>query len=648
MGRRQNKTTHAGILGLSLGALGIVYGDIGTSPLYAVNEIFFGHAHVHRTESAILKLISLVLWSLIMVVAFKYVVWVLKADNEGEGGVFALLALLKRYKTRVVVAMTVLLVFAAGLLFGDGIITPAISVLSAIEGLRVETPALSPYIVPLTIVILTGLFAIQSRGTHKIGRLFGPVVLCWFIVIAALGIRQIVGTPTILAAFNPVYALEAFAAFPIHKLLLILGSVMLVVTGGEALYADMGHFGRLPIRISWFSVVMPCLMLNYLGQGAYLLQGKEVIGENVFYSMVPAVMLLPMVVLACMATIIASQALISGAFSLTAQGIALGLLPRLKIKHTHEHHEGQIYISFINWALYVGCVVLVITFGSSSRLANAYGLAVSGVMVATTLSMLVIAQKMWKWSTWAAFGLFAPLLAIDVLFLTSNSLKFIQGGYVPVAIGLTLFVIMRTWRWGRHSWRDTLLKFPRMNMGQVLTQKQKQPYALDRSLLVLTHEYQAMAKKDPAPALLQTFMDHYHLLPKHVITLTVQQLRKPYVDESERYIIKEFENDPKKNASLLTITAQFGFMEEPNVENVIKHIASIERLTHHDDMKDWIIYVGRERIIAGKHKKLPSAFTRIRALLYNLLVNNSTPTYEYYGMGDDKRLSAELIPVNLS
>jgi KUP system potassium uptake protein len=646
--RRQKKNVqHAGLLGLSLGALGVVYGDIGTSPLYAINEIFFGHAHIEPTRDTVMRLISLVLWSLVLVVAFKYVIWVLNADNEGEGGVFALFALLKRYRTRIVGVMMVVLIFAAGLLFGDGIITPAISVLSAIEGLRVATPALDPYIIPITVVVLTGLFAIQSRGTHKIGRLFGPIILCWFVVIAVLGLRQIFDAPGIVAAFNPIYALQAFTTFPLHKLLLVLGSVMLVVTGGEALYADMGHFGKTPIRLSWFSVVMPCLMLNYLGQGAFLLGGHEIIGDNVFYSMVPSAMLIPMVVLACLATIIASQALISGAFSLTSQGIALGLLPRLKIKHTHEHHEGQIYIAFINWALYVGCVALVITFGSTPRLANAYGLAVSGVMVATTLSMLVVARKLWGWSLWTTLLLFIPLLFIDSLFLTANSLKFLHGGFVPIILGILLYIIMSTWRWGRHLWRDTLKQYSHLTMGDVLRQKHKQPVALDRSLLVLTHEYQPKTQKDAAPALLELFMKKYHLLPRHVITLNIEQKRKPYIDDSERYTIKEFENDPKKDSSLLSITARFGFMEEPDVEKVIKFIADNDDLTPDDDMEDWILYVGRERIEVHEDRRHPHRLKRLRALLYSLLVSNSTPTYEYYGMGEDSRLSAELVPVRL-
>ncbi|HTE58303.1 MAG TPA: KUP/HAK/KT family potassium transporter [Verrucomicrobiae bacterium] len=642
------KRTKLGVAGLTLGALGVVYGDIGTSPLYAANEIFFGHAHVQPTDNRILGIISLILWTLIIVVAIKYVAFVLRADNEGEGGTFALFARLKGMRGKAMPALGVLLIIAAGLLYGDGTITPAISVLSAVEGLKVATQSFNPYVIPLTIAILTGLFAIQSRGTHKIGKLFGPITLIWLATIASLGVRQIVGAPQILMAFNPLYALRALTLFPFHQLLMIFGSLVLVVTGGEALYADMGHFGSLPIRISWFTVVMPCLMLNYLGQGAFLLGGKQVVSDNLFYSLVPTNLLYPVVILACMATIIASQALISGAFSLTAQGINLGLLPRLKIKQTHPEHQGQIYIPFINWGLFIGCVALVLSFKSSSNLANAYGLAESGVMIATTLSMIVVAHRLWKWKRAVALAVFVPILLIDINFLVANSLKFLQGGFVPLTIGCTLYVIMTTWQWGRHRWRDTLRAHSTMTMGEILKQKQAQTSSLDRSLLILSHETQPKQKADKAPALLQIFMDRYHLLPKHVITMTIRQTRRPYVDEKERYTITEFENNHQKGFSLLSITASFGFMEEPDVEQVIEDIAKNRDLIPDDDMKDWIIYVARMRVVAHLKKRHPKRVTRMRALLFSWLVINATPGYEYYGLGDDSRVSAELIPVRIS
>jgi KUP system potassium uptake protein len=638
-----SKRSKVGLAGLSFGALGIVFGDIGTSPLYAVNEIFFGRAHPAQSATNILSLISLVLWSLILVVAFKYVFWVLRADNEGEGGVFALFALLKAHKTKVILAVSSLLIIAAGLLFGDGIITPAISVLSAVEGLKVVSPGLEPFIIPVTLAILTGLFAIQSRGTTKIGKLFGPVIFIWFITIALLGLHQVLEAPTILKAFDPYYAAHAFTLFPFSKLLVVLGSVMLVVTGGEALYADMGHFGRLPIRLSWFVVVMPCLMLNYLGQGAFLLQGKAVVGGNLFYSLVPSPILVPVVLLAAMATIIASQALISGAFSLAAQGVNLGLLPRLRIQHTHEHQAGQIYISFVNWALYIGCVLLVLAFHSSARLASAYGLAVSGVMVITTLSMILIAQKLWGWSKITSIILFVPLFMLDLMFLTANSLKFLEGGYVPIAIGLALYIIMITWRWGKRYWNATLDDFSTITMADVLELKQHQRHSSERSLLILTNHH-ATKLTDKVPPLLELFINRYHTLPNHIISLTIVRTRTPYVDPQERYNITQFENDHVKGTSLLSIAANFGFLEQTDVEQVIKDIASRQDLTPNDNMKDWIISVARERVIA----KQSNLLLRLRTILYSLLVNNATPSYEYYGMGEDSRLNAELIAVRIS
>ncbi len=643
MSSRVRNQSRAGLFGLSVGALGIVYGDIGTSPLYAVNEIFFGHAHPAQSTNNILSLISLVLWSLIIVVAFKYIFWVLKADNKGEGGVFALFALLKEQETKIILAVSSLLIIAAGLLFGDGIITPAISVLSAVEGLKVVSPGLSPFIIPITLTILTGLFAIQSRGTRRIGKLFGPVIFIWFVSIALLGARQVWVAPGILKAFNPNYAVHAFTLFPFAKLLVILGSVMLVITGGEALYADMGHFGRLPIRLSWFAVVMPCLMLNYLGQGAFLLRGEPVIGGNLFYSLVPSSILLPMVLLASLATVIASQALISGAFSLAAQGVNLGLLPRLRVQHTHEHHAGQIYISFVNWSLYVGCVLLVIVFGSSARLASAYGLAVSGVMVITTLSMVLIARNLWKWSKIASIALFVPLLTLDSLFLTANSLKFLEGGYVPLTIGVVLYIIMVTWRWGKRYWNATLDDLSTITMADALELKQHQSHSSERSLLILTNHH-ATKLTDKVPPLLELFINRYHTLPEHIINLTVMRTRAPYVSDDERYSITEFENDHEKGASLLSISAAFGFLEQPDVEKVIRDIASNQHLTPNDNMKDWIISVARERIIA----KQSNLFLRLRTILYSMLVNNATPSYEYYGMGEDSRLNAELIAVRIS
>lgn len=639
------RAEHGALAALSLAALGIVYGDIGTSPLYAVNEIFFGKNPLKQTSASIVGLISVVIWALILIVAVKYVTFILRADNDGEGGVFAMLALLKEHKTKVTVAMVTLLTFAAGLLFGDGVITPAISVLSAIEGLKVVTPSLTQFVIPITITILAGLFMIQKRGTTTIGKVFGPVILVWFVAIALLGARQIQNTPGILASLNPLHAIEFIRSTKPYQLLLALGSVMLVVTGGEALYADMGHFGRGPIRLSWFSVVMPCLIVAYLGQGAYLLSGQQIIGDNLFFSMVPHVLLIPMVVLATLATIIASQALISGCFSLAAQGIALGLLPRLRIKYTHEEHAGQIYVGFINSALFIGCVILVLTFKTSGNLAAAYGLAVSAVMLATAISAMQIALLKWRWKKIWAYGLFGAFALVDAAFLTANSLKFFRGGFVPVSIGFILFFVMSTWLWGKTQVRSAFLEHSTMSMSDLMHLSFEK--RLEKSVLILTVHNPKQAG-DPVPPLVKLFVQRFNAVPKHLIILTVGQTKHPFADDKNRYDISIFENDKKTDTSIISVHAKFGFMEEPNIERVIADIAKNQELTPDDDMKDWLIHVGRERILpTGDSEEKPSLLHRIRVGLYAFIFRNTPPTYEYFGLGDDARLSVELLPVKI-
>ena len=633
------------LLAVSLGALGVVYGDIGTSPLYALNEIFFGKHRASVTKDHVLGIISIVIWALILIIAVKYVLFVLRADNDGEGGVFSLLALLKQHQKKAALILVTILTFSAGLLFGDGIITPAISVLSAVEGLKIATPSLDPYIIYITIGIITGLFMVQKKGTAVIGKVFGPISLLWFVTIAALGIHQIIGAPEIIQAFNPLHAVHFIAETKPYLLLFILGSVMLVVTGGEALYADMGHFGRSPIRLSWFTVVMPCLILSYLGQGAFLLSGKMVANENLFFSLVPKPILLPVILLATCSTIIASQALISGAFSLASQGIALGYMPRLHIKHTHKHHEGQIYLPFVNWALYIGCIALVLTFKTSGNLASAYGLAVSLDMVITSICIMALAIFTWKWNRFIAvltFGLFA---VVDLCFLSANSLKLFAGGYVPLSIGIVLFLVMGTWRWGKSHVRRTFLSHSNMTMRSLLSIKQDQIAHETANLLVLTM-HTPTSLDDPVPPLVELFFRKFKTMPRHLIILTISQTKRPYVRADKRYEITAFENDHAKNTSLISIKAQFGFQEDPDVEKVIKYIASRDDLTPNDLMEDWIIYVGRERIIVPKPHGV-HLFRRIRARVYAFMMRNSRPTYEYYGLGKDGRVSVELVPVRI-
>lgn len=630
------------ILAITLAALGVVYGDIGTSPLYALNEIFFGRGGVN--PSNIIGLISLVIWALILMAAVKFVILIINADNDGEGGVFALAALLQNHKKKSIAIIITMLIFSAGLLFGDGIITPAISVLSAVEGLKVIAPSTAAFVVPITIFILTLLFMAQRHGTTTIGKVFGPIILLWFIAIACIGAMHIPSAPQILKAFNPLEAVNFIYRTKPYELLLILGSVILVITGGEALYADMGHFGKRPIRLSWFFVVLPCLILNYLGQGAYLLSAKPIEANNIFFSLVPHKMLLPMIMLATMATIIASQALISGAFSLATQGIALGLLPRFRIKHTHKHHEGQIYVGLVNWVLYAGCLMLVIFFKSSSNLAAAYGLAVTAVMLVTAIAVMQLAVLHWHWSRAKSLLVFGFFALVDLAFLVANSLKFLDGGYVPITVGILFFGLMSTWRWGRAHVRRTFLSHSTMKMSALIKIKNNQPRAKSSNLLVLT-VHNTISEDDPVPPLLELFLKKFRHMPQHIILLTIAQTKRPY-ERRDRLDVTVFENNHSNDSSLISVRAKFGFNEEPNVEKVIDMISSRSDLVPSADMSNWIVYAGRERIFVA-HPRGLHPFRRFRGKLYKFMVRNATPSYDYYGLSSDSRLTIELVPVHV-
>src|SRR5215211_5709254 len=437
----------AGFWTLTLGSVGVVYGDIGTSPLYALKESLTAAAVGGAlTREMVLGVMSLMLWALIVVVTLKYVLLIMRADNNGEGGTLALMALLQRVMGRNVFAVTLFGMAGAALFYGDAIITPAISVLSAVEGLKLATPAFEPFVIPLSLAILVGLFSVQSRGTAAVAAWFGPITAVWFVAMAIGGLTHLLGDPSILAAINPVHGVRFLLAHG-HVGLLALGAVFLTVTGAEALYADMGHFGRKPIQTAWLFFVLPSLAINYLGQGALLLSHPEKL-ENPFYLLYPDWALLPMVGLATAATIIASQAVITGAYSLTQQAIQLGLLPRMEIRRTSETEKGQIYIPRVNWLLLLAVVFLVIVFRSSSALAAAYGIAVTGTMVATAFLAFFVLWKCWKWSVATAALLIAPFLAIDVVFLLANLLKVFEGGWLPLAVGASLLVVMLTWRKG--------------------------------------------------------------------------------------------------------------------------------------------------------------------------------------------------------
>lgn len=626
---------------LTVGALGVVFGDIGTSPLYAMNEIFFGHAHVARSPEAILGCMSLVFWTLTLVICVKYLAFVLLADNDGEGGVFALYSRIHKYKKGPIAGLKVLLMIAAGLLFGEGIITPAISVLSAVEGVAFVAPVFVQWIVPLTIGVLLGLFLIQKRGTHSVGKFFGPVALVWFLAIGLLGLSALMQNMEVLHAINPYYAMEFLRSGHAIQILVVLGSVMLVITGGEALFADMGHFRLGAIRAGWYVIVYPALMLSYFGQAAYLLSGKTVLNENIFYSLVPKALLIPMVILATMATIIASQALISGAFSLGSQAIALGLFPRLKTVQTHEEHAGQLYLPFINWALFFGTVALVITFQTSNRLASAYGLSVSGVMLCTSLSMIAISNKYWNWPAWLSFSVFGAFALVDGVFLTANTLKFLEGGFIPLIIGFIIFSIMRVWRWGRKATYAAYSDFTTPTLAELVKLKTESKEAIPRNVVLMVPK-PLRSLNDNAPALVQFFLNRYGLLPQHLFLVEVVHRKVPFVldQRCEHYT---FYKDPE-NGSVVSVTIHFGFMEETNVELALEELARAHEIDLPSDPHKWLVHVSHERLLPAKSWNW---FQQFRLRLFLLFRQSTQPAYYYYGLGTDVNLSLEIMPVRL-
>jgi KUP system potassium uptake protein len=627
------------LAGLAIGALGVVYGDIGTSPLYAIDQIFVGPAAVAPSHDNVLGAISLAIWTITLIVTIKYAALVMRADNDGEGGVFALYGLLHKYKNQGTQALLWLLMLGAGLLLGDGMITPAISVLSAVEGLEAITPALSPFVVPVTVVLLTGLFAIQFKGTSRVGFVFGPLVIVWFAVIAILGLTAILREPSILAALNPMHGAVFLARAGLREAVLILSALMLVITGGEAMYADLGHFGATPIRLSWFTVVFPALLLNYLGQGAYLLTGAPLAGGKLFYSLAPAPLLLPLVILATLATIIASQALISGAFSLTWQAIGLGLFPRLNVKHTHHSHAGQIYIPVINWGLYAGCIALVAGFASSSALGAAYGLAVAGVMLITSLAMFAIARHYWRWRAALTALVWVPLALVNGGFLVASSAKFLEGGFVPLSVGTAAFLVMATWRWGRKATFAAYAARSTLTMADVVKLHRSCTTFFERNALIMA-PVPVRHPKDRAPVLVGLLWERYGILARNLILVEVLHPKVPYIHEN-RYHVTVFDRD-KDRGSVVGVELRFGFMEEPNVEHYLEGLHTEIGLPA--DPHQWIVHVFRENLLPAKRMNI---WRRLRFRLFLFLRLVSRPAYYAYGLGDEVQLSAEIIPVRV-
>jgi KUP system potassium uptake protein len=640
----EKSSAHAprgGLAALTIGALGVVYGDIGTSPLYAIDQIFLGPAGVAPTPDNVLGAISLAIWTITLIVAIKYALLVLRAENDGEGGVFALYGLLHSYKNQGARVLLWSLMLGAGLLLGDGMITPAISVLSAVEGLDVTTPGFAPYVLPITVVLLTGLFAIQFKGASRIGVVFGPLLIVWFVVIAALGGAEIAREPAILAAFNPAHGAAFLAHAGLREAVLILSTLMLVVTGGEAMYADLGHFGARPIRVGWFAVVFPALLLNYLGQGAYLLNGAPVAGGKLFYSLAPASLLLPLVVLATLATIVASQALISGAFSLTSQAIGLGLFPRLDVLHTHLAHAGQIYIPVVNWGLYLGCVALVLAFGSSSALAAAYGLAVAGVMLITSLAMFAIARRYWRWGAVRTALVWGPLTAVNSAFLIASSAKFLEGGFVPLSVGVAAFLIMATWRWGRKATFEAYAARSTLTMAELVALHRSGAAFLERNALIMAPA-PLRYPTDRAPVLVGLLWERYGILPRNLILVEVTHPKVPYIHEN-RYQVTVFDRD-RDRGSVIGVELRFGFMEEPNVEHYLADMARHKQIDLPTHPSQWIVHVSHENLLPAKRMNL---FKRLRFRLFLFLRLVSRPAYYAYHLGDEVQLSVEIMPVRV-
>jgi KUP system potassium uptake protein len=604
---------------LSFVALGVVYGDIGTSPLYAMRECFYGPHAIGASPPNILGVLSLIFWSLIIVISIKYLVFVLRANNHGEGGILSLAALTTPIKPSGRTEQWLLIVmgvFGAALLYGDGVLTPAISVLGAMEGMTVATPLLTPYVVPLTVAILVGLFLLQSRGTAGVGKIFGPVTLLWFLTIAVLGIAQIFHYPQVLTAVDPWHAIEFFIRNGWHGFV-ILGSVFLVVTGGEALYADMGHFGIRPIRFAWFTIVLPALLLNYFGQGALLLESPEM-AVNPFFNLAPGWALYPLIVLATCAAIIASQAVISGAFSLTMQAVQLGLSPRMKIKHTSSREYGQIYIPAVNWVLMAGCIMTVIGFHTSSNLAAAYGIAVTSTMAITTILFYVVARRVWNWNFLPTAALCLFFLIIDLAFFGANIIKFLDGGWFPLLLAAIVFLLMMTWKKGRSILARKIQEETTLLEDFLQEVERRPPVRVSGTAVFMNGN----ATRTP-PALLHN-LEHNKVLHERVLFLTVKTRQVPYVAPEDRV---EFEF---LNNGFSRVRVYYGYMEDPDIPHALENLDQPGFVFKPEDTT---YFLGRETIIASRKY---SGMARWREKLFSLISRNATSATAYFCIPADR------------
>jgi KUP system potassium uptake protein len=606
------------LLKLALGALGVVYGDIGTSPLYALKECFNGPHGVPPTPDNVMGVLSLVFWAMTFVVTFKYLTFVMRADNRGEGGILALMALVSQRETTQTGRRTLLLLglFGAALLYCDGVITPAISVLGAVEGVAVAAPGLAHLVVPVTVVILVGLFAIQKRGTATVGAVFGPIMLVWFTCIAVVGVRGILARPGVLAAVSPHHAVAFFAHHHLHGFL-VLGAVVLVITGGEALYADMGHFGRRPIRLAWLAFAMPALLVNYFGQGAILLEDASA-ARNPFYLVVPEWGLYPMIAIATAAAIVASQALISGAFSLTNQAVQLGYSPRVTIRHTSSTEFGQIFIPEVNAALGVACVALVLGFKSSSALAAAYGIAVTGTMTITTLLFHRVARERWGWSRWVAWPLTILFLVVDVSFFSANVIKVEEGGWFPLAAGAGVFAAMSTWKKGRAALAG-MLRDSALPLDLFMPEMERHPpHRVPGTAVFLT------SSPNGAPPVLLHHLKHNKVLHERVVLVSILTEDIPSVRDAERVTTRAL------GAGFFQVVGRYGFMETPNVPALLASLPVWAIAGPRIELTplETTYYLGRETLLPNG----PSRMARWRKRLFIIMARNAQTASAFFGL----------------
>ncbi|WP_439643816.1 KUP/HAK/KT family potassium transporter [Gemmatimonas sp.] len=603
---------------LTLTALGVVYGDIGTSPLYSVKEIFGEMYGIEPTRGNVFGILSLIVWALTLVISVKYVSFILRADNRGEGGQFALLALIfprgtpqSFTKGGVFVALAL---FGTALLYGDGIITPAMSVLGAMEGLEYAVPSLKAYIVPITVIILATLFAVQRFGTDLVGKAFGPLTLVWFITIAVLGAVEIVQQPSILAAVNPLYAVDFVRAHG-SMAFFVLGSVVLVITGGEALYADMGHFGRKPIRYAWVLLVFPSLLLNYFGQGALLLENPAA-SKNPFFLLAPEWFLVPLLIISTLAAVVASQAMISGAFSTTRQGIALGFIPRMEIRHTSVQEEGQIYIPEVNWFIAVGCLFVVVGFKNTSALGAAYGIAVTGTMLITSILFYMVLRLRFRWEAWKAACLVSVFVTVDLFFFGANLVKLLHGGWVPMALGIVLFLLMLTWKRGRRLLMDRLADGT-MPISLFLDGVEKSKvHRVAGTAVFMT------GSDDGVPPVLLHHLKHNKVLHERVLLVSVKTADIPETNASERVRVTSLGH------GFWRVVASYGFMQTPNVPNVLE---VVDQMGIRCKPMETSYFLGRERLIpVGPRPGDKITLPRWRKVIFAILSRNARSATEFF------------------